>query len=94
MKLAEKAKVYDEIRKHIINAENELGRPPKMSIPYLPDMGDDDAIRGFHKHLKDSAVEHAEWCAREKEISRVRHIFENIGEDMSRVEIYKVYFWL
>jgi len=87
MKLAEKAKVYDEIRKHIINAENELGKPPSMRIPYMPDVSDDGAVRSFYKHLKESAVEHAEWFAREKEISRIRHIFENIGEDMRSVSI-------
>jgi len=88
MKLAEKAKVYDQIRNHIINAEKELGKPPSMRIPYLPDVRDGDSVHDFYRHLKNSAVEHAEWFAREKEISRVRHIFEDMGEDMSsRVQI-------
>ncbi len=83
MKPAEKAKVYDIIRTHILNAERELGNPPKMSIPYLPNMDDDgSSVRAFYKHLKTSAVEQAEWYSREKEISRIRHIFEIAGEDM------------
>lgn len=87
MNTEDKVKAYDQIRKHIINAEKELGNPPAMSIPYMPDVSDDDAVRGFYKHLKNSAVEHAEWYAREREISRVRHIFENIGEDMRSVSV-------
>ena len=85
MNTEDKVKAYDQIRKHIINAEKELGNPPAMSIPYMPDVSDDDSVRGFYKHLKNSAVEHAEWYAREREISRVRQIFENIGEDMRNV---------
>lgn len=87
MKLAEKSKVYDEIRSHILSAEKELGNPPPLSVPYMPDVSDDDAVRSFYKHLKNSAVEHAEWYSREKEISRVRHIFENAGEDMRSVRV-------
>jgi len=85
MNTKDKVKAYDQIRKHIINAENELGRPPAMRIPYMPDVSDSDAVRSFYKHLKQSAVEHAEWYASEKEISRVRHIFEDMGEDMTHV---------
>jgi len=88
MKLAEKAKVYDIIRTHILNAEKELGNPPKMSIPYLPNMDDDgSSVRAFYKHLKTSAVEHAEWYSAEKELSRIRHIFEIAGEDMRNVRV-------
>ncbi len=83
MKLAEKAEVYDQIRNHIINAEKELGTPPKLNLPYTPDVRDFDSVRGFYKAIKEGAIEHSEWFAREKEISRVRHIFEDIGEDMS-----------
>jgi len=87
MKLAEKAKVYDEIRNHIINAEKELGNPPPINIPYMPDVRDFDSVRGFYKAMKESASEQAEWNASEKEISRVRHIFEDIGEDMRSVRV-------
>ncbi len=87
MKLAEKAKVYDIIRTHIINAERELGSPPPINIPYMPDVRDFDSVRGFYKAMKESASEQAEWYASEKEISRVRHIFENIGEDMRSVRV-------
>jgi len=85
MNTKDKVKAYDQIRKHILNAENELGHPPSMRIPYMPDVSDSDSVSGFYRHLKESAVAHAEWYAREKEISRVRHIFENIGEDMRNV---------
>jgi len=85
MNTKDKVKAYDQIRKHILNAENELGAPPTMIMPYMPDPSDSDAVRDFYKHLKNSAVEHAEWYAREKEISMVRHIFENMGEDMRNV---------
>ncbi len=85
MNIKDKVKAYDQIRNHIINAENALGTPPSMSIPYMPDVSNTDAVRGFYKHLKNSAVEHAEWFAREKEISRVKHIFEDMGEDMTHV---------
>jgi len=83
MKLAEKAKVYDQIRNHIINAEKELGKPPPINLPYMPNVGDFDSIRGFYKALKDDAIKYSEWFAREKEITMVRHIFEDMGEDMS-----------
>jgi len=88
MNTKDKVKVYDIIRLHIINAERELGNPPKMSIPYLPNMDDDgSSVRAFYRHLKASAVEHAEWFASEKEISNVRHIFEIAGEDMRSVSV-------
>jgi len=85
MNTKDKVKAYDQIRKHILNAEKELGTPPSMRIPYLPDVRDGDSVRGFYRHLKESAVAHAEWFAREKEISMVRHIFEDMGEDMRNV---------
>lgn len=87
MKLAEKAKVYDQVRKHIIKAERDLGSPPPINIPYMPDVRDFDSVRGFYKAMKESASEQAEWYASEKEIMRVRHIFEDIGEDMRSVRV-------
>lgn len=87
MKLAEKAKVYDQVRKHIIQVERELGSPPLLSIPYMPDVRDFDSVRGFYKAMKECTVEHAEWFASQKEISRVRHIFEDMGEDMRSVRV-------
>ncbi len=87
MNTKDKVKAYDQIRKHILNAEKELGLPPTISIPYMPDVSDFDSVNGFYKQLKVTAVEQAEWHASEKEISRVRHIFENIGEDMRRVRV-------
>ncbi len=82
MKLNDKAKVYDKVRKHIIKAEKELGAPPPIKLPYMPDVNNLDALRGFYKQLKESAVASSEWYAREKEISGVRFIFEMAGEDM------------
>ena len=87
MNTKDKVKAYDHIRTHVLNAEKELGHPPSISIPYMPDINNFDAVSGFYKHLKESAVEQAEWHASNKEISRVRHIFEDIGEDMRRVRV-------
>lgn len=81
-KLSDKAKVYDKIRDHILNAERELGQPPQLLAPYMPNVKDFDSVRAFYRMLKESAVKNSEWYSREKEISEVRFIFEMAGENM------------
>lgn len=85
MNIKDKVKAYDQIRKHIIQAERDLGSPPPINLPYMPDVRDFDSVRGFYKAMKEGAEEYSEWFAREKEITMVRHIFEDMGEDMRRV---------